>query len=102
MKEIVATENRRINDHRAILEQRTAELETRIGQAKQAEVDMEGIERFCELVRHNLGDFTFEDKRLAREALRIKVWIDGNSVNIEGAIPLGEEDIESTTSRCLE
>jgi len=98
-EEMVTTENKRINEQRAMLEQRTDELETRIEQAKQPEVDMEGIERFCELVRHNLGDFTFEDKRLALEALHIKVWIDGNSVNIEGAIPLGEGNIESTTSR---
>ena len=61
---------------------------------------MESIERFCELVRQNLGDFTFDDKRLALEALQIKVIVDGDSVNIEGAIPVGRDDIESTTLRC--
>ena len=71
-------------------------------QAKQAEVDVEAIERFCELVRQNLGDFTFEDKRLALEALQIKVLVDGNNINIEGAIPIAEDGIESTTRRCSE
>jgi len=75
----------------AIIEQRKIELETRIEQAKQTEVDMECIGRFCELVRQNLGDFTFDDKRLALEALRIKVWVDGNEINIEGAIPVAGE-----------
>ena len=61
---------------------------------------MECIGRFCELVRQNLGDFTFDDKRLALEALRIKVWVDGNEINIEGAIPVAGDDIVSTTLRC--
>ena len=101
-EQTVVSENKRINEQRAILELRNIELETRIEQAKQTEVNMESIERFCELVRHDLGDFTFEDKRLALEGLQIKVWIDGSNVNIEGALPVGEEDIESATSRCSE
>jgi site-specific DNA recombinase len=100
-EEMVVAENKRINEQRAILEQRNSELQAKIEQAEQTEVDMECIERFCELVKQNLGDFTFEDKRLALEALQVKVWVDGNNVNIEGAIPVGEEDIESATPRCL-
>ncbi len=63
---------------------------------------MESIERFCEVVRQNLGEFTFEDKRLALEALSIKVWVEGNNLEIEGAIPIAEDDIQSMTPRCLE
>ncbi len=99
-EETVVAENKRINEGRAILEQRESELETRIEQAKQTEVNMESIERFCELVRQNLGDFTFDDKRLALEALSIKVWVDANEINIEGAIPIAGDDIVSTTPRC--
>ncbi len=101
-EQTVITENKRINEQRAILEQRKSELETRIEQAKENEVDMEFIECFCEFVRQNLGDFTFDDKRLALEALSIKVWVDASEINIEGAIPVGEDDIVSTTSRCFE
>lgn len=61
---------------------------------------MERIEQFCDLVRQNLGDFTLDDKRLALEALSIKVWVDASEINIEGAIPVGEEGIESATPRC--
>ena len=57
---------------------------------------MECIERFCELVRQNLGDFTFEDKRLALEALQVEVRIDSKKVTIKGAVPVIEGDIEST------
>ncbi len=61
---------------------------------------MESIERFCEMVRQNLGECTFENKRLALEALSIKVWVDGNNLEIEGAIPIVGDDIQSITSRC--
>ena len=50
----------------------------------------------------NLGSPAFELAGLALEALQIKVWVDGNSVTIEGAIPVGEDNIESATPRCLE
>ena len=100
-EETVVAENKRINEQRDMLKQRKSELETRIEQAKQTEVNMEGIERFCELVRQNLGDFTFDDKRLALEALQIKVWVDGNNVEIEGAIPIAGDDIVSATPRCF-
>ena len=53
------------------------------------------------MVRQNLGEFTFEDKRLALEALSIKVWVDGNNLEVEGAIPITEDDIHSITSKCL-
>jgi len=53
------------------------------------------------VVRQNLGEFTFEDKRLALEALSIKVWVDGNNLEVEGAIPITEDDIQSITSKCL-
>jgi len=99
---LVIAENQRINSARAVLMQRKAELEARIEQTKLNEANMESIERFCEIVRQNLGDFTFDDKRLALEALQIKVIVDGDSVNIEGAIPVGGDDIESTTPRCSE
>ena len=63
---------------------------------------MESIERFCEFVRQNLEDFTFDNKRLVLEALQIKVWIEGDEINIEGAIPVGGDDIESITPGCSE
>jgi len=99
-EETVIKENERINRFRAELKQRRAELEARIEQGKQASTDIQGIERFCELARQNLGDFTFENKRLALQELQVKVWIDGNTVGIEGAIPIPEGDIVSATPRC--
>jgi len=100
-EETVEAENKRINGQRDLLKQRRAELGARLEQARETEVNMESIERFCEVVRQNLGEFTFEDKRLALEALSIKVWVDGNNLEIEGAIPISGDDIQSITPRCL-
>jgi len=95
-EETVIRENEKFNRQRAELKERRAELETRIDQAKQAEVDIAGIERFCELVQQNLRDFTFEDKRLALEALQTEVWVDGETITVLGSIPVIEGDIVST------
>jgi len=95
-EETVIRENEKFNRQRAELKERRAELETRIDRAKQAEVDIAGIERFCELVRQNLRDFTFEDKRLVLEALRLEVWVDGDTLRVVGSIPVIEGDIVST------
>jgi len=95
-EENVIRENEKINRQRAELKQRGVELETRMEQAKQAEVDIEGIERFCALVRQDLRDFTFEDKRQALEALQLEIWVDGDTITLLGSIPIIEGDIAST------
>jgi len=95
-EESVIRENEKINQQRADLKQRRTELETKINQAREAEVNIEGIERFCGLVRQNLKDFTFEDKRLALEALQIEIWVDGDAITVLGSIPIIEGDIVST------
>ena len=79
------------------LERQRLEIERRVEASEQAEVDVDGIKAFCELARRNLSDFGFEEKRLALEALRIKVWIDNEQITIEGAIPQVDTAIASTT-----
>jgi len=79
------------------LERQRQGIERRIELVAQSEINIDGIKKFCELARSNLDEFTFEDKRLALEALQIKVWIDGEHITLEGAIPVAESDIVSTT-----
>jgi len=47
------------------------------------------------LVRQNLKGLSLEDKRLAMDALQLKVWIDGNTIDAEGSIPLPNVSIAS-------
>jgi site-specific DNA recombinase len=79
------------------LEIRKAELENRVEMSRQADNNAKGIEKFCELARRNITDFSFSDKRLALEALDIKVRVDGEDVIIEGAIPLINDTFASAT-----
>jgi len=95
-EETVINENENINRTRADLKERKSELEKKIKDAKKNEVDLDGVERFCELARENLMNFTYEDKRLALEALQIKVAINDNSISVQGTIPVIDGDIVST------
>ncbi|MFP3976012.1 MAG: recombinase family protein [Chloroflexota bacterium] len=65
-----------------------AKLEKRIDESQQLQLDAQSVREACRLVKQNLGNLTFEDKRLALEALQVKVWIDGSNVTIQGAIPI--------------
>ena len=68
-----------------------AELERRIAQAREYDVDTEAVKRFCQLASQNISNFTYEDKCLTMEALQIRVWIDGEDAVVEGAIPISQE-----------
>jgi hypothetical protein len=47
---------------------------------------------------HNLGNLSFEEKRLFLEALKIKVLIDGDNVAIQGSIPVPVPSVASAIS----
>jgi site-specific DNA recombinase len=91
-------QNVAINDKRKQLLDHKLHLERQIEAQQECQVDLEGLERFYQLARGNLKGLSFEDKRLALEALQIKVWIDGDSVEITGAIPMPEDDIVTMQS----
>lgn len=86
-------ELQRIRTERSRMEEENARLEKRIEGAKQAELDEVAIKRFCELAASNIENFTFDEWRLALEALQIKVWIDGDVITIEGLIPVADFEL---------
>ena len=85
---MVEAENAKINLERKGLKQRRAEVRARIEQAKQAEVGLENIEQALITIRGNLSNLSFESKRLALEALSIRVNLGKDTIAIEGAIPI--------------
>ncbi len=85
---MVEADNKRINESRASLLQRKADLEDKIARASQAADNMASIEKFCELVRRNIDNLTDEDKKLAAQALDVKVHVYPDRINIEGIIPI--------------
>ncbi len=68
-EELVIKENQKYNGDRAVLLERKAELEAKIGQTQRAAVDMDNIKLVCEIVSQKLGNLTYEDKRLVLKAL---------------------------------
>ena len=95
-------ESEKINWQRAKFKHCVAELEAKINDTRKAGVDIEGIERFCALVRQDLRDFTFEGKRPALEALQIEIWVDDDTISMLGSTPAVKENIVSAPQRsCL-
>ena len=73
---------------------RLADLQAKLTEARENEVDLEGIKHFCKLASENLANFNYAEKRLAIEALQREVWLDGEDISITGVIP--SCDIAST------
>ncbi len=91
-EDIVARENEKINHERTELHKATHETEKKLEQAKESHIDLEKIEDFCKIASQNLADFGYSEKKLALEALKIKVWIDGdNPPRLQGILPVPSE-----------
>jgi len=86
-------EHQRIQRERTRVQEENVRLEKRIEEAGQVALDEAAIDRFCELAATNIENFTFEDWRLALEALQIKVWVDGDAITIEGLIPITDFEL---------
>ena len=89
--EMILQERDDIYTERDRLLKERGSLQERIDLANSLEVDAAKIAHTCEVVRNNLGSLTIEDKRLALEALDIKVLLDGHNVNIQGTVPIDSE-----------
>ena len=81
-----------------MLQQEKERLQEWISASSQYTLSVEDIKKACVSVKRNVKGLGFEDKRLALEALQIKVLIDGDDISIEGAIPIAEGNIETMPS----
>ena len=64
---------------------------------------MDNIKLICDILSKSLGNLTYKDKRLAIEALEIKVWINHNGLIMEGSIPIPDDLSNlSIISKCSE
>ena len=85
------TDMSRLDRETEALEQRKAEIESRISANKQFDLNVSEIKEACGLVKNNLKTLSFEEKRLALSALQIQVYIDGENVSLHGVIPMGNK-----------
>ena len=97
-EEMVVAENKRLNQKRTSLEARMAELETQIKASQEATISLPKLERFVELMRDKISALDFEAKRMALDMLSIKVWLDGDHVEVTGVIPVEDAAIATTQS----
>ena len=66
------------------------DLEKQLDRTQDLEISIESVRQLCGLVVQNLESLTFDEKRFALNALRVQVWIDGDSIVIEGNLPKPE------------
>jgi len=97
-EETVVAENKRINEKRNSLQSKKAELEKQIKASQEAIISLPKLERFVELMRQKLSTLDYETKRLALEMLNIKVWLDGQNIEITGVLPVAEDAIVTMQS----
>jgi hypothetical protein len=88
-------ETLRMRKEQARIGEAIAELETQIQKAKELELNAGSIRELCQRMSKAIENCTFEDKRMALESLAIKVWIDGELVEIEGVLPVCDVGILS-------
>ncbi|MFC1944834.1 recombinase zinc beta ribbon domain-containing protein, partial [Chloroflexota bacterium] len=88
----------RLNAEREEVEANIAELEKHISEIKQLELGEAAILEFCNNASQRIEEFSFEYKRLALEALRIKIWVDGDKISIQGFIPMDNFDYVTQSS----
>jgi site-specific DNA recombinase len=69
------------------LEREYSNLQVQLEQSSQLDLDIEKLESACELVKNNLKSLSFEEKRFALQALKVRVLIDGDTVSMQGWIP---------------
>lgn len=63
-----------------------------------AAVSVPKLEAYIKLIREKLSTLDFDMKRLALDMLNIKVWIDGQSVEITGTIPVEDAVVVTKSS----
>ena len=97
-EETVLGENKKINAKRESLKAQKAELEAQVKSGKEAAVSLPKLEELVQRIQEKLATPDFQTKRMAIDMLNIKVWLDGDNVEITGAIPIEEGLIATTQS----
>ena len=94
----VEAENQRLNKARGYLKARKAELETQLKASQDAVISIPKLESFIEHMQNRISALDFEGKRQALDMLGIKVWLDGENVDVTGV--LDPEDAIVHTQSC--
>jgi site-specific DNA recombinase len=69
-----------------------AEIERRMAEQRQSVVQLSSLVDYCARVSQNLDRFGFEEKRMAYEALQVRITANGADWTLLGSIPLDRDD----------
>lgn len=94
--ELVEREVKRLEAEQAQWSATLAELDARLAQQELASEQLIALHDYCARVSYNLDAFGFAEKRLALEALDVRVSGNARSWNISGSIPI--DDMPGVTS----
>jgi len=94
----VEAENKRLNKARETLTVQKAELEAQLKASQGAAINLPQLEAFIERMQSHLPLLDFEGKRLALDMLGITVWLDGDSVEVNGTVDPERAVIATTNS----
>jgi site-specific DNA recombinase len=94
----VEAENRRLNQSRETLMAQKAELETQIKASRDAAISIPKLESFIERMQSRIGTLDFEGKRQVLDMLNIAIWLDGETIEITGVLPVTDDVIVHTQS----
>ena len=86
-------DDQRIQSQLQKIEDRIAEVEREIGKVRQAKLDEAGIKHFCQIAANNLDKMDDSQWRLLLEAMQLRVMVIGKKVNVEGVVPIPEDDV---------
>ena len=88
---MVVAENKKINSERTALRSRYDELIARLEDIGKSVVHNSEVKEFCRSATEHIESFTFADKRLALDALSVKVWLDPDIITVEGVVPIADK-----------
>ena len=78
------------------LEQERLRLEECLASVNEGQIDTDKLKVACELVKGNLKTLSFQEKRFALSVLQLRVIVDGDTLTIQGAIPLPVGQVATT------
>jgi len=75
------------------VDNRIAEVEQEMAEARYAKLNQEGLKHFCQIAANNLDKMTDSQWRLLLEAMNLKVVVVGKTALVQGSIPVGDDNI---------
>ena len=94
----VEAENRRLNKSRETLMAQKTELEAQIKASRDAAISIPKLESFIERMQSHIATLDFEGKRQVLDMFNITVWLDGETIEITGVLPVSDGAIVHTQS----